>query len=87
MVGNEGFEPPMGDSESPALPLGEFPECTPTLRQATSHGEFPMYEREGLYRKGTILQIFLRIRKSHRFFGGIFASVDLEVHRHRCCID
>ena len=25
MVGNEGFEPPMPDSESGALPLGEFP--------------------------------------------------------------
>lgn len=27
MVGNEGFEPPMPDSESGALPLGEFPIC------------------------------------------------------------
>ena len=25
LVGNEGFEPPMPDSESGALPLGEFP--------------------------------------------------------------
>ena len=25
MVGNEGFEPPVSDSESDALPLGEFP--------------------------------------------------------------
>lgn len=24
MVRNEGFEPPIGDSESPALPLGEL---------------------------------------------------------------
>ena len=27
LVGNEGFEPPMPDSESGALPLGEFPTC------------------------------------------------------------
>lgn len=27
MVRNEGFEPPIGDSESPALPLGELRKC------------------------------------------------------------
>ncbi len=31
MVGNEGFEPPVPDSESGALPLGEFPTAQVSL--------------------------------------------------------
>jgi hypothetical protein len=53
MVGNEGFEPPMPDSESGALPLGEFPKdvllqtrkdiCSGFLGiGATSLGEYPI---------------------------------------------
>ena len=37
MVGNEGFEPPMPDSESGALPLGEFPEIIYYSRYMSIH--------------------------------------------------
>jgi hypothetical protein len=64
MAGNEGFEPPMPDSESGALPLGEFPKdvlfqarkdiCSGFLDTwATSLGEFPI-QNSGIVSKGGI---------------------------------
>lgn len=46
LVGNEGFEPPMPESESGALPLGEFPI---------------KLVRRGLYEKNGDTQIFLSL--------------------------
>ena len=31
MAGIEGFEPPIGDSESPALPLGDIPKQSASI--------------------------------------------------------
>ena len=72
MAGNEGFEPPMPDSESGALPLGEFPKdvlfqarkdiCSGFLDTwATSLGEFPI-QNSGIVSKGGIFaNLFLTL--------------------------
>ncbi len=47
MVGNEGFEPPMPDSESGALPLGEFPTAQVSV---ANFGFLQVFTKHGLSR-------------------------------------
>ena len=52
MAGNEGFEPPMPDSESGALPLGEFPKEVRNLYR--KDGYLQIFLRRCLYYGGEV---------------------------------
>ncbi len=60
MAGVLGFEPRMGDSESPALPLGDTPKRDYRYERTDSRENNKCRKRDGFYRKSHFLQEIFR---------------------------